>query len=51
MPKFKITYSEGDTINKTAEVEAASAVIAVVNFTMSHPNASDIKSVVEVMPE
>lgn len=48
MPKFKITYSEGDTINKTAEVEAASATVAVVNFTMSHPNHNEITSVEEV---
>lgn len=48
MPKFKITYTEGDVINKTAEVEAASAIIAVVNFTLSHTNTSEIKSVVEV---
>ena len=37
--KFKITYNEADTINKTAIVEAESGQEACLIFTMEKPNA------------
>lgn len=37
--KFKITYNEADTINKTAIVEADSGQEASLIFTMENPNA------------
>lgn len=48
MKKFKITYIEGDTINKTEIVEAEAIVDALVVFTMSHLNINDIAKVEEV---
>ena len=46
--KFKITYVEGDTINKTCEVEAASRSKALIQFWVDHPEASDVSKVERV---
>lgn len=48
--KFKITYSEGDTINKTCEIEADSKSQAMVAFWIEHYEANDV-SKVEKVPE
>ncbi len=37
--KFRITYNEADTINKTAIVEADSGQEASLIFTLENPNA------------
>lgn len=39
MTKFKITYNEADTINKTAIVEADSGQEAATIFQIENPNA------------
>lgn len=49
--KYKITYNEGDTINKTCEVEAQSRSKAMVNFWVEHPEVSDITKVERVTEE
>lgn len=46
--KFKITYVEGDTINKTCEVEAESKAKAMVQFWVDHAEASDVSKVERV---
>lgn len=46
--KFKITYVEGDTINKTCEVEAQSKSKAMVQFWLDHPEADDVSKVERV---
>ncbi len=48
MKKFKITYIEGDTINKTAVLETPSILEALVIFTLEHHDIKDISSVEEV---
>lgn len=48
MPKYKVTYNEGDHINKTEEVEANSLHEALVAFTMTHVNA-DFTKIEEVI--
>lgn len=45
--KFKITYNEADTINKTAIVEADSGREAVTVFQIKNPDI-DIVSVEQV---
>ncbi len=45
--KFKITYNEADTINKTAIVEADSGREAVTVFQIENPDI-DIVSVEQV---
>lgn len=45
--KFKITYNEADTINKTAIVEADSGREAVTVFQIENPDI-DILSVEQV---
>lgn len=42
---FKITYTEGDTINKTCEIEAEGKAKATTLFWVEHPEASDISKV------
>ena len=49
--KFKITYSEGNTINKTCEVEAEARSKAMVKFWVEHQEASDITKVERVTEE
>ena len=44
---FKITYTEGDTINKTCEIEAENGREAVTVFQIENPNA-EVVSVEEV---
>lgn len=48
---FKITYTEGDTINKTCIVEAESKSKAMVAFWLEHPEASDVSKVEKVTTE
>lgn len=43
MRKFKITYNEADTINKTEIVEADSGQEASVIFILENPNAYIVK--------
>lgn len=43
--KFRITYSEGDTVNKTVEVEAEGKARAVLRFWLDHPEADDVSKV------
>ena len=47
MAKYKITYNEGDHINKTTEVEANSLHDALVIFHVTNQNA-DFTSAEEV---
>lgn len=49
--KFKITYVEGDTINKTCEVDAGSRSKALIEFWVQHPEASDVSKVERVTGE
>ena len=49
--KFKITYSEGDTINKTCEVEAESKAKAMTLFWLDHVEANDVSKVERVAEE
>ncbi len=46
--KFKITYSEGDTINKTEIVEANCKANAMLAFWLDHPEANDVAKVERV---
>lgn len=48
---FKVTYTEGDTINKTCEIEAGSRSKAMIQFWVDHPEASDISKVERVLDE
>lgn len=48
---FKITYTEGDTINKTCEIEAGSKSQAMIAFWLDHPEASDVSKVEKVQDE
>lgn len=48
---FKVTYTEGDTINKTCEIEAVSRSKAMIQFWVDHPEASDISKVERVLDE
>ena len=43
--KFKITYNEHDTINKTCEIVAESKSKAMVQFWLDHPEADDVSKV------
>ena len=49
--KFKITYNEADTINKTAIVEAAGRAKAMIKFWVEHPEADDVSKVERVTEE
>lgn len=42
MTNYKLTYNEGDTINKTCVIEASSMSIAIVNFWLTYPEATDL---------
>lgn len=42
---FKITYSEGDTVNKTVEIEAEGKAKAMIQFWLDHPEADDVSKV------
>lgn len=46
--KFKITYSEGDTINKTVEIEAPNKAAAITAFWLDHAEADDVSKVEKV---
>lgn len=46
--KFKITYSEGDTINKTVIVEAKNKSAAIMTFWLDHADANDVSKVEKV---
>lgn len=46
--KFKITYSEGDTINKTCEIEASCKAAAILLFWTEHADADDMSKVEKV---
>lgn len=48
---YKITYVEGDTINKTCEIEAESKAKAMVVFWVDHPEASDVSKVERVFDD
>lgn len=48
---FKITYTEGDTINKTCEIEAESRAKAMTLFWLDHAEASDVSKVEKVQDE
>lgn len=48
---FKITYTEGDTINKTCEIEATSKQKAMIFFWADHAEASDVSKVERVQDE
>lgn len=39
MKKYKITYTEGNTINKTITVEGESLAEAMLKFLSENPNA------------
>lgn len=45
---YKITYNEGDEINKVCEVEADSKSKAIVLFWLDHAEADDISKVEKV---
>lgn len=49
--KFKVTYVEGDTINRTCEIEASSRQKVMLLFWVYHPEASDVSKVERVEPE
>lgn len=51
MNKYKVTYSEGDTINKTATIEAGSRSKAMIEFWVQFPEATDISKVERVTEE
>lgn len=48
---FKITYTEGYTINKTCEIEADSKQKAMLLFWLDHAEASDVSKVERVQDE
>lgn len=48
---YRITYVEGDTINKTIDIEASSRQKAMLIFWSSHAEASDVSKVEKVEPE
>lgn len=48
---YKITYSEGDTINKTVEIKAESKQKAMLFFWVDHPEANDVSKVEKVQDE
>lgn len=45
MKKFKVTYIEGDTINKTAIIEGETFAEAVTKFVVENLNIIDITKV------
>lgn len=45
---YKITYVEGDTINKTVEIKADSRSQAMVIFWAEHFEATDVSKVEKV---
>lgn len=49
--KYKITYVEGDVINKTCEIEAGSRSKALITFWVKHPEASDVSKVERVFDD
>ena len=48
MKKYKVTYNEGDVINKTMILEAKTMNEALVFFCLENPNA-DFTSIEEVV--
>lgn len=51
MKKFIFTYSEGNTINKKAEIEAETLTEAVAKFELTYPNAVYEKLIIAVVKD
>ena len=51
MSKYKVTYSEGDSINKTCEIEAEGKSKAMIKFWVEHPEADDVSKVERIAEE
>ena len=45
---FRITYVEGDRINKICEIESTCKSAAGIAFWLDHPEASDISKVEKI---
>lgn len=48
MAKYKITFTQGDIINKIVYVEADSSTYALIKFLCENQGISDYKAVEEV---